>query len=177
MKKLLSLITIGSLTFFPGCKWSTCECPDHGHKHEASSSQETAEPKEHKHEAVPVETKTEHIANHKSSIIHVRSTGEFEEKVLKSSKPAVVEFTAKWCGACQTLKPIFHELADEMGNKYQFVVIDVDAASDLTQKYNINGIPTVSFFKNGKETVDADDRIVGSVEKSALNEAIEQNLE
>lgn len=81
---------------------------------------------------------------------HVSQT-DFEEKVLKSEKPVVVDFFAPWCAPCRMAAPIFDKLADEFSNKVLIVKLNVDEAQDLAQKYNVMSIPTVIVFKNGKE--------------------------
>ena len=75
---------------------------------------------------------------------------DFEEKVLKSTCPVLVDFWAEWCGPCKTIGPILDELADELGETAKIVKVNVDENPELAQKYGIRGIPTMIFFKNGK---------------------------
>lgn len=77
---------------------------------------------------------------------------EFEEKVLNSTKPVLVDFWAEWCGPCKTLLPVLDEVAIETGEKASVFKVNVDENGDLAQKYGIRGIPTMIFFKNGEAT-------------------------
>ena len=74
----------------------------------------------------------------------------FDNEVLKSSKPVLVDFWAEWCGPCKALSPVLEEISKEMGEKATIVKVNVDEQPDLAQKYEIRGIPTLIFFKNGK---------------------------
>jgi len=93
----------------------------------------------------------------------------FEEEVLKSDKPVLVDFFAEWCGPCQMLAPIIEELAKDMEGKAKVTKLDVDANQELAQKYNANSIPTLVFFKGGKEV----DRVMGVQSKETLKEKLE----
>ena len=73
---------------------------------------------------------------------------QFEEEVLKSDKPVVVDFWASWCGPCKMLSPVVDQLADEVTD-VKFVGINVDDATDLAKKYNISSIPCLIKFENG----------------------------
>ena len=74
----------------------------------------------------------------------------FENDVLKSNKPVLVDFWAEWCGPCRVLGPILDEVAKELGEKAEIVKVNVDDNPELAQKYGIRGIPTMIFFKNGQ---------------------------
>lgn len=74
----------------------------------------------------------------------------FEEEVLKSDKPALVDFWAPWCGPCQIMGPIIEDLAKEMGDKFKIGKINVDENSAVAGKFGIMSIPTVILFKNGQ---------------------------
>ena len=82
---------------------------------------------------------------------NVKSVNEasFDNEVIKSGKPVVVDFWAEWCGPCKALAPVLEEVAGEMGAKAQVVKINVDENGDLAQKFGIRGIPTLIFFKDG----------------------------
>ena len=79
------------------------------------------------------------------------TTADFEEKVLKSDKPVVVDFFATWCGPCMMASPIIDKLADEMKDTIIIGKVDVDEESDIAQKYGVMSIPTMIVFKEGKE--------------------------
>jgi len=74
----------------------------------------------------------------------------FDEAVLNSSKPVLVDFWAEWCGPCKALAPVLDEVAGEMGDKAKIVKVNVDENSEIAQKYGIRSIPTLIFFKNGE---------------------------
>ena len=76
----------------------------------------------------------------------------FENEVLKSEKPVLVDFWAEWCGPCRMMAPVVEELEKEMGNEVKFAKINIDECPDLAEKYNVMSIPTFKCFKNGTET-------------------------
>jgi thioredoxin 1 len=88
----------------------------------------------------------------------------FEEVVVKSDKPVVVDFWAEWCGPCRMIAPIIEELSKEFSGKAVITKCDVDNNPQIAAKYGIRNIPTVLFFKDGKIA----DRQVGAVPKSSF---------
>ena len=74
----------------------------------------------------------------------------FEQEVLKSSIPVVIDVFATWCGPCVQMTPIFDELAKELSDKYKLVKINIDEERDLAIKYNVSSIPTFLFIKDGE---------------------------
>jgi thioredoxin 1 len=77
----------------------------------------------------------------------------FEKEVLKSEKPVLVDFWAPWCGPCQMVSPLIEELAKEVEGKVKVGKLNVDENPQVATKYGIMSIPTVIFFKEGKEVV------------------------
>jgi thioredoxin 1 len=83
---------------------------------------------------------------------------------LASGQPVLLEFSADWCGPCQQVKPLVHELAAEVAGKAKVVPIDVDQQPDLAQQYGVSGIPCFVVLRNGKES----GRQVGAIPKSEM---------
>jgi len=85
----------------------------------------------------------------------------FEEAVLKSDKPVVVDFWATWCMPCKILAPVVEELANEYKGKYKIAKLNIDDAMDVATNLTVMNIPTLIFFNNGKEVA----RMIGAVSK------------
>ena len=92
----------------------------------------------------------------------------FEENVLKSEKPVMVDFWAPWCGPCKAIAPTVEALEKEYGDKMTFAKVNVDENPLTPSKYGVQAIPTLIFFKNGKIA----DQITGMVAKEKLEKAI-----
>ena len=102
---------------------------------------------------------------------NVKRIGEsqFDTEVIQSPSPVVADFYATWCGPCKILSPRLDKLAGSFTNRVHFVKINVDEAPALSQRFDIQGIPTLLFFKNGKVV----DRIVGLPATDALKARLE----
>lgn len=89
---------------------------------------------------------------------------DFDEVVLKSKIPVMIDFYADWCGPCKALAPVVDELSGEYEGKVKIVKMDVDANPDAPQKYGILSIPTMVFIKDGDEV----DRLTGALPKDTF---------
>ena len=93
----------------------------------------------------------------------------FEELVLKSDKPAMVDFWAAWCAPCRMIAPIVEEIASEYEGKAVIGKVDVDSNMGVATNYGIRNIPTVLFFKGGEVV----DKQVGAVSKQLLTKKLD----
>jgi thioredoxin 1 len=105
------------------------------------------------------------------NIIYV-SDAEFENKVLQSEVPVLVDFWAEWCGPCKMIAPILDEIAGEYSGKIKIAKLNIDDNPATPPRYGIRGIPTLMLFKNGN--VEATK--VGAVSKSQLSAFIDSNV-
>ena len=96
----------------------------------------------------------------------------FEETVLNSSKPVLVDFWAEWCGPCRMVGPVIDEISNEYEGKAVVGKVDVDANQEFAAKYGVRNIPTVLVFNNGEVV----GRQVGVSPKTAYTEAIDALL-
>ncbi|MDD3519407.1 MAG: thioredoxin TrxA [Chromatiales bacterium] len=96
----------------------------------------------------------------------------FEDEVLKSDTPVLVDYWAEWCGPCKMIAPILDEIANEYGGKLKVAKLNIDENSATPPKYGIRGIPTLMLFKGGN--VEATK--VGALSKSQLTAFIDQNI-
>ena len=96
----------------------------------------------------------------------------FEQEVLKASKPVLVDFWAEWCQPCLMLAPVIEEIAKELGDKLKVVKVDVDLHPSLATAYGIMSIPTLILFKNGEPV----ERLIGYMPKARILSVIQKHL-
>ncbi|KAA3632485.1 MAG: thioredoxin TrxA [Proteobacteria bacterium] len=104
-------------------------------------------------------------------IVHI-SDETFEDQVLKSDKPVLIDYWAEWCGPCKMIAPVLDEIADEYADRVTVAKLNIDENPETPPKYGIRGIPTLMLFKDGN--VEATK--VGAVSKSQLTAFIDGNL-
>jgi len=96
----------------------------------------------------------------------------FEDLVIKSDKPVIVDFWAVWCGPCRIVGPVVQEIGDEYTDKAVVGKLDVDHNPESAKKFGIRNIPTILYFKNGEVV----DKQVGAVPKQVLIQKLEALL-
>ena len=104
-------------------------------------------------------------------IVHI-SDDSFEQEVLQSEVPVLVDYWAEWCGPCKVIAPILDEIATEYQGKLKVTKLNIDDNSGTPPQYGIRGIPTLMMFKNGSPAATK----VGALSKGQLAEFIDSNL-
>ena len=104
-------------------------------------------------------------------IVHI-SDESFEEEVLQSERPVLIDYWAEWCGPCKIIAPVLDEIATEYSDRLKVVKLNIDDNPQTPPKYGIRGIPTLMVFKNGQ--VEATK--VGAMSKSQLTAFLDDNL-
>ena len=105
------------------------------------------------------------------NIIHV-SDDSFEQAVLQSEKPVLIDYWAEWCGPCKMIAPVLDEVASEYADRIRVAKLNIDENPATPPKYGIRGIPTLMLFKNGE--VEATK--VGAVSKAQLTAFLDENI-
>ena len=100
------------------------------------------------------------------------TTNNFENEVLKSNSPVLVDFWAAWCGPCRMVAPVIDQLAEQYTGKVKVVKLNVDENPEIAEKYQILSIPTVYLFKNGSKA----EELVGARPKQSFEEMINKHV-
>jgi thioredoxin 1 len=104
-------------------------------------------------------------------IVHVTDAS-FDEEVLKSSTPVLIDFWAPWCGPCRTIAPILDDLAGEYSGRLKIVKINVDDNPQTPGRYGVRGIPKLLIIKGGQ----VKEQIIGAVPKGRLVQAVDSAI-
>lgn len=97
---------------------------------------------------------------------------DFDDEVLSSDKPVLVDFWATWCGPCRQMAPVIDSLAERYAGRVKVGKLDVDHNPAVAQRFNVRGIPTLLLFKNGRPV----DQIVGSMPEASVAGRLDQHV-
>ncbi|WP_288127246.1 thioredoxin TrxA [Thiomonas sp.] len=107
-----------------------------------------------------------------SDLIKQTTDASFDQDVLKSSTPVLIDYWAEWCGPCRMVAPILDEIASEYQGRLNIMKVNVDENRTIPAKYGIRGIPTLMLFKNGEVAATK----VGALSKSQLTSFLDANI-
>ncbi|PIR79751.1 MAG: thioredoxin [Candidatus Levybacteria bacterium CG10_big_fil_rev_8_21_14_0_10_35_13] len=106
------------------------------------------------------------------TLVHITKEN-FEQEVLKSDIPVIIDFWAEWCGPCRMMGPVFEDLSKEYTGKLKFAKLDTESEPELAGEFQIRGIPSLSIISKTEEV----NRLVGFMPKEALKSRIDETLE
>ena len=106
-----------------------------------------------------------------SNVIELNDSN-FDDEVVKSDLPVLVDFWAEWCGPCKAIAPALDEISNEMSDNITVAKINIDENPNTAQEFNIRSIPALMIFKNGK----LESEMMGQVPKSQLEEWIKESI-
>ncbi|MFM2419094.1 MAG: hypothetical protein RL385_3817 [Pseudomonadota bacterium] len=104
--------------------------------------------------------------------VHEFNELNFDQEVIQSDVPVLVDFSATWCGPCKAIAPLVSQLADEYEGKMKVGTIDIDAAPGVAQRYGIRGVPTLYVFKGGEIV----QRQVGAAPKATIAAMMQRSI-
>lgn len=100
------------------------------------------------------------------------NTSTFQQEVLESSVPVMVDFYAEWCGPCKMMSPVIDKIADASAGKLKVVKLDTDHSPEIATKYQIMGVPTIIIFKAGQPVA----KNVGYMNEPAMNQFVKSHV-
>ena len=106
-----------------------------------------------------------------SNVIELNDSN-FDEEVVKSDKPVLVDFWAEWCGPCKMIAPSVEKISEEYSDKLKVGKLDVDSNPNISSTFGIRSIPTLLIFKNGSPV----DQIVGAVSKEVISAKVDNHI-
>jgi thioredoxin len=108
-----------------------------------------------------------------SKLVREVSDSNFNEAVLRSDRPVLVDFWAEWCGPCRGLAPTIDAVAESWAGRAEVVKLDVDANPSTTERYGVRAIPTLILFKDGEEV----ERLLGAVSKIEIGRKVDHHID